>query len=85
MAGVKFRRQRRIGPYIVDFYCAEAGLAIEVDGSTHESPENLVRDQDRTDYLQARGVRIMRFNNARVLHGTEAVLAEIARAVRPSP
>ena len=52
-APVRFRRQHPIGPYVVDFYCASARLAIEVDGFAHEVGNQPARDQLRTDWLEA--------------------------------
>ena len=61
--GLKFRRQAIIGGFIVDFYCAELRIAIEVDGSVHEPPDAKARDQDRDTLLAARGIRVMRIRD----------------------
>ena len=60
LAGLKFRRQHPIGPYILDFYCAAAKLAVEVDGQSHEHPERIARDVRRTAWLREQGVRVIR-------------------------
>lgn len=66
LAGLKFRRQHPIGPYVVDYYCAEARLVVEVDGSVHDDEAQRARDADRTAELEARGYRVIRFRNAEV-------------------
>jgi very-short-patch-repair endonuclease len=84
--GAKFRRQHEHGPYILDFFCAEYALCVEVDGSQHLSPEGLVRDEARTEYLEGKGIRVMRFDNRQVLVETEAVLSAIWEVLgTPSP
>ena len=73
--GFRFRRQQPIGPYIVDFFCPEAALIIEVDGGQHASTE--AEDEARTRWLAARGYRVMRFWNNDVLGNIEGVLLTI--------
>ena len=63
---VKFLRQKPLGKYIVDFYCAEAQLAIELDGSQHYSAEQIVADKERTAYLGAYGITVLRIPNSEV-------------------
>jgi very-short-patch-repair endonuclease len=75
--GLKFRRQHPIAPYVLDFYCAEAHLGIELDGGQHNEPQSLERDQERTAYLEAHGVKVLRFWNHEVLQETEAVLRQL--------
>lgn len=60
---VKIIRQRTIGSYIVDFYCASAKLAIEIDGSQHYSEEGIQHDIERTKNLNTLGIKILRFSN----------------------
>jgi very-short-patch-repair endonuclease len=60
----KFRRQHRIGRYIVDFYCAEVKLAVEVDGGVHFREEVRLHDQERDAKLRAMGIRIIRFQDS---------------------
>ncbi len=70
--GVKFRRQHPIGPYIADFYSREAHLVVEVDGSSHFSPEAFEYDGERDAYMRALGLDVMRFTTLEVeqnLHG----------------
>ncbi len=59
--GYKFRRQYGIGEYVVDFYCVEARLAIEVDGPIHDGEENAANDADRQKNIEALALRIIRF------------------------
>jgi len=72
----KFRRQHRIGPYYVDFYCAAAMLIVEIDGSQHL--EQSEYDQRRTRFLEAMGYRVQRFWNDEVLVNLDLVLDAIA-------
>ena len=84
LAGRKFRRQHQIPPYVVDFYCAEARLVIELDGSQHGDATE--RDDRRTRFLESRGLRVRRYWNNAVLTETEAVLQDIWNALHePSP
>ena len=62
----RFRRQELIGNYIADFFCYDAKLIVEVDGSQHFSPENLKVDYARTAYFHALGIRVMRVDNGEV-------------------
>ena len=82
---MRFRRQRPIGPYIVDFYCPEHGLVIEVDGPPHSLADQRADDEERSAYLLGRGLRIVRFSNDEVLSQPESVLERIRRSVAPSP
>lgn len=69
--GQKFRRQHPIGPYVVDFVCLEARLIVEVDGGQHAN--RLPYDRCRTEWLEARGFRVLRFWNHEVLGELDAV------------
>ncbi|MEA1901141.1 MAG: endonuclease domain-containing protein [Thermodesulfobacteriota bacterium] len=75
LGGYKFRRQRPIGPYIVDFVCLEKKLVVEVDGGQHAGQIEL--DAERSDYLKKKGYRVLRFWNNEVLKETESVLTVI--------
>jgi very-short-patch-repair endonuclease len=81
--GSHFRRQVRIGRYIVDFSCHAARLIIEVDGGQHASKS--AADDERTRILEANGYRILRFWNNDVLSNIDGVLEEIQRAVTTTP
>jgi very-short-patch-repair endonuclease len=73
--GLKIRRQHPIDRFIIDFYCAEAKLCIEIDGDSHA--EQVEYDQARTEYLNERGYTIIRFTNREVFNQCEAVLQQI--------
>ena len=60
---IKFTRQRVIGNYIVDFYCAKANLVIELDGSQHGLEKETEKDKKRTEYLESLGLRVVRIPN----------------------
>jgi len=84
--GMKFFRQYSFGPYILDFYCPEKTLAVELDGGQHNLPEGREYDAERTAYLNAHGVVVVRFWNNEVLCEMEGVLeklAEKAKTVTP--
>jgi very-short-patch-repair endonuclease len=78
MYGFKFRRQHQFGDYIADFYCHEAQLVIECDGSIHQTNENWQHDQARDAYMVGQGLRVLRFKNEDVLNNTGEVLRKIA-------
>ena len=84
LAHLKFRRQHQIGNYIVDFFCAEHNLVVELDGSVHDRPDRKKIDTKRDAYLRSLGHTVVRFPNARVFDDTQRVLQEIFEAV-PSP
>ena len=73
--GVKFKREKPIGPYIVDFVAVERGLVIELDGGHHGEQER--SDADRTSFLQEKGYLVLRFWNHDVLARTDEVLEQI--------
>ena len=81
VSGAKFRRQVPIGRYIADFLCAEARLIVEVDGGQH-SPEV---DAARTQFLESRGFRVIRFWNNEVSGNLAGVLQVIEQALRNAP
>ncbi|MGD2082197.1 MAG: DUF559 domain-containing protein [Chromatiales bacterium] len=75
IAGRKFRRQEAIGRYVVDFVCLDEQLIVEIDGSQHADTTTF--DQRRTDYLQSRGHRVLRFWDNEILEHLGAVLERI--------
>ncbi|MEE8200496.1 MAG: DUF559 domain-containing protein [Candidatus Acidoferrales bacterium] len=81
LGGFKFRRQHSIPPYIVDFYCHDANLAIELDGGQHNEPSERSRDERRAAFLQQHGIRVLRFWNHHVLRDTHVVLEAIWNAL----
>ena len=78
--GWKFRRQHPVGPYVLDFVCEDARLAIEIDGGQHADRSE--QDQDRTVALERHGYRVIRFWNNEVLDQTDAVLETIFAELR---
>ena len=81
--GAKFRRQQRLGPYIVDFCCLERKLMVELDGGQHA--DHAQEDQRRTEFLEQEGYRVLRFWNHEILANLDAVLEQIAQALTPTP
>lgn len=82
VAGLKFRQQVWFDSYIVDFFCAEARLVIELDGETHVGPEAEAYDARRTAIIEAEGYRVRRFWNNDVMQNIEGVVAMIAEAAQ---
>jgi very-short-patch-repair endonuclease len=87
----KFRRQHPVKPYVLDFYCAELQLAVELDGGQHNEAEGRKLDAVRQRFLRERGIRTLRFTNRAMLVETDSVLDVIWKATRaadkngPSP
>jgi len=81
--GLKFKRQKPIGGYIVDFVCMEQRLIVELDGGQHS--ETLAYDERRDAWLAGQGYRVLRFWNDDVLRDTEGVLEVIRGTLSPSP
>ena len=82
LMGLKFRRQVPIGPFIVDFMCPAVNLIIELDGSQHGENEAKRYDADRTEWLQSKGYRVVRFWNDDVLTDLDGVCTHIVAAVQ---
>jgi very-short-patch-repair endonuclease len=76
-AGLRFRKQHSAGDYVLDFYCAPAALAIEVDGEAHARGDRPARDAVRDAWLAARGVRVLRYPAVEVLANLEGVVRQI--------
>ena len=76
-AGVRFRRQHAAGNYVLDFYCAPAKLAIEVDGEAHSRGDRPERDALRDAWLAAQGVQVLRYPASDILSELEAVVRQI--------
>ena len=74
---LKFRRQHVIAPYIVDFYCHEIGLVIELDGSQHGTDDAIEYDAERTKFLEVLGLTVVRYWNHDVLSRTDVVLEDL--------
>jgi uroporphyrinogen-III synthase len=88
--GYKFRRQHPLGDYYLDFFCEDAELNIELDGSQHGFPEQQRRDAERERFLQSRGIKTLRFWNSRLRRDGQSIRDTIFqelqnRAPRPLP
>ena len=79
--GIHFRRQHVIGMYIADFVSLKNHLVIEVDGEYHQTSEQQLVDQYRTDYLKGKGYRVIRFTNHQVLTDMESVMSIIIKSL----
>jgi very-short-patch-repair endonuclease len=77
--GKKFRRQHSVGNYILDFYCPSQKLAIELDGAGHFTEEGIIKDEERTKYLNECGIKVIRFENKLVFDKTDWVIDEIKK------
>ncbi len=67
MSGCKFKRQYSIDKYVVDFYCPLLRLAIEIDGSVHNVPENKLSDIERQNYIEQYGIEFLKITNDELL------------------
>ena len=79
---LKFRRQHGIGSYIVDFYCPERKLVVEIDGDTHVDDQAVRRDQERTRDLTAMGYTVTRYTNHQILGSCKEVFEDLARNLK---
>ena len=86
LADLRFRRQHPVGPYILDFYCPSACLAVEVDGSAHDTAAQFRHDKRRDVWLAKRSVQVLRITAREVLRDEtlEGVLLSIEQAATPS-
>ena len=73
--GVRFIRQKPIGSYIVDFYCKELSLAIELDGLSHHYEETMRKDEEKEAYLNELGIEVLRFEDKEVMGDIDNVMA----------
>jgi len=83
VGGLKFRRQQPAGPFVLDFFCAERALVVEVDGGIHEGQTE--QDTFRTDYLTAHGLRVLRFRNEEIMGDLAGVLRRIGEGAASPP
>jgi len=77
LLGLKFRRQQPVGPYVVDFFCAEKKLIVELDGGQHQ--EQAEYDASRDAWLRAQGYTVLRYWNNELLRHLDSVLEDIGR------
>ena len=85
LGDARFRRQHPEGPYILDFYCEAAKLAVEVDGQSHDHPEQRAHDSRRTAWLGQRGIVVFRIAARDVLENFEAVLVSLKQRLADQP
>ena len=85
--GLRFRRQHPVGPYILDFYCPSARLAVEVDGAAHDFAQRAAHDERRGEWLADQKIRVLRFDASDILKDErlEGVLVTISQAAAPEP
>ena len=79
----RWMRQRPIGHYIVDFYCASSKLVVELDGAQHYTAEGKTRDAVRTAFLESLGLRVIRFENREVRQNLAGVATKIQSHLTP--
>ena len=84
ISGLKFYRQFSVGAYILDFFCPQIKLAVELDGGQHAEEENMEYDAIRTDYLKGIGIEVLRFWNNEVMKNIEGVLQVIEERTNSS-
>jgi len=75
--GVTFKRQQIIGDYIADFVCISSKLIVELDGGYHQLPQQQINDSQRTEWLESRGYKVLRFTNEELFNGINNVLDKI--------
>ena len=89
IGGVSFRRQHPVGDYVLDFYAPSLRLAVECDGGQHGMPENVPRDEVRTDWLKREGILVRRYwkgdMDANIVGVVEDITGAVARRKRPPP
>jgi very-short-patch-repair endonuclease len=84
--GLRFRRQHPVGPFVIDFYCAERRTGIEVDGRAHDNAERIAQDEQRTMWLNNQGIQVIRFMATDILDADRlaGVIATIAEITAPT-
>ncbi|HPE82400.1 MAG TPA: vitamin B12 dependent-methionine synthase activation domain-containing protein [Aequorivita sp.] len=82
LEGYKFRRQHIIGSYIADFICLKENLIIEIDGLIHQLPGHKLSDRERTNWLEKKGYKVIRFTNEEILKNTDKVLETILKRLK---
>ena len=82
MLGYKFRRQYSVDKFVIDFYCPELRLAIEVDGDSHFTRRAMIYDRCRQNHIESFGISFLRVMNEDVYHNMDAVLDEIEVTIR---
>jgi len=82
MLGYKFRRQYSVDYFVIDFYCPELKLALEIDGSVHNSEEAKKYDREREKYIEQFGIKFLRITNAEVLGNSNRAFAKIEERIK---
>ncbi|MBX3389092.1 MAG: DUF559 domain-containing protein [Phycisphaeraceae bacterium] len=85
LMGLKFRRQHPFGPFILDYFCQDRLLVVELDGRSHDDPDSKRRDAERSDYLESCGLSVLRVRNDRVIADGLAVAKYIRRVAQAIP
>jgi very-short-patch-repair endonuclease len=80
--GLKFRRQQVVEGFVVDFFCHQAKLVIEIDGSIHDTPDRKKEDEHRRNVFALRGLEEIRFRNENVMHNIDDVVKQITEKVK---
>ena len=75
--GMKFRRQHPLGPYVADFYCVDAKLVVELDGTPHQTPEGKQKDEVRDAWMRSQGIEVLRFGGWQAENDAQQVLETI--------
>jgi very-short-patch-repair endonuclease len=83
--GFTFRRQHQIGKYIVDFVSLEKRLIIEIDGGQHNEEQNISYDKERTEFLNSKGFKVLRFWNSDILKNIEGIYEIIKKELENQP
>lgn len=79
---MRFNRQRIVGNFILDFYCAKTRLAVELDGSQHYENKGINHDEQRTEYLESLGIYVLRFTNSEINENFYEVCTVIDETVK---
>ena len=82
MLGYKFRRQYGVDRYVIDFYCPKLKLAVEIDGPSHAEQEPVEYDKMRQSYIEALGIRFLRFQNDEIYEDMQSVMESIASKIK---
>ncbi len=82
LGGLRFRRQHPMGPFIADFYCHEAALIVEIDSTHHAGPERSRHDQSRDEWMNQRGVAVLRVSASEISKDVGAVLRRVLTAAK---
>lgn len=80
--GNKFRRQYGVGKYVLDFYCPQIRLGIELDGESHNNDKAYLKDIERQKVIESFGIKVLHFLNKEVLKNLDGVIEEIKREIK---